>query len=50
MGHEQRRDKRFSIAVPAKVQIVVPEETFSPMLYEGEIRNLSRGGLMVIAC
>lgn len=44
---ENRRFTRKSVAIPAKLSVLIPEETFQPMDFECEIMDISERGAML---
>jgi len=46
-GIERRRHPRHPLGAPVKVRILVEEETFTPLIFEGVCENISRSGALV---
>jgi hypothetical protein len=44
---ERRRHPRHPLGAPVKVRILVEEETFTPLIFEGVCENISRSGALV---
>ena len=46
-GAERRRFPRYEFQMPVFVRILIEEETFNPMRFPGQTRNISKGGMLV---
>ena len=45
---ENRKFERVNVSLPAKLSILVPEHTFSPLEYDCEVMDLSERGAMIM--
>lgn len=47
MGTEQRRHVRVAVSIPARISILLPEQTFRPIEEDCEVLDLSERGAMI---
>ena len=44
---ENRRYTRVSVSIPAKLSVLIPEETFQPVTYDCKVLDISERGAMM---